>query len=188
MSENTGSEKLIRTQGFDSIMKAKKIYDKGLERYPLGCIIGQNIFFLAYFAIGFIGMMPLQIYRFPVISVLYALFLIMMLLFILRKHLCTNCYYYGKICSTGWGKLSSLMFKERSGNYKLGIKLAGITWGLATLIPVVGIIISLILNFTIYELGLILLFISLTPVNFILHKNSCKKCKMRNICPASMVK
>jgi len=169
-------------------MDTKKLYEKGFEEYPITTVITQNLFFLIYFGIGFIGLLPLKLFNIPIISLFYAIFLIVMLLFVLRKHLCTNCYYYGKICSTGWGKLSSLMFKERSGNYKLGIKLAGITWGLATLIPVVGIIISLILNFTIYELGLILLFISLTPVNFILHKNSCKKCKMRNICPASMVK
>ncbi|RLI55425.1 MAG: hypothetical protein DRO93_11945 [Candidatus Thorarchaeota archaeon] len=169
-------------------MDTKKLYEKGFEEYPITTVITQNLFFLIYFGIGFIGLLPLKLFNIPIISLLYAIFLIVMLLFVLRKHLCTNCYYYGKRCSTGWGKLSSLMFKERSGNYESGIKLAGITWGLATLMPVIGIIISLILNFTIYELGLILLFISLTPVNFILHKNSCKKCKMRNICPASMVK
>jgi len=166
----------------------RKLYEKGLEKYSLGCIIGQNIFFLIYFGIGFTGMLPLKIHGFPVISALYALFLAIMLLFILRKHLCTHCYYYGKLCSIGWGKLSSLMFKEKSGNYKLGIKLAGITWALATLIPIIGIVISLILNFTIHRSILLGLFILLTPVNFILHKNSCKRCKMKNICPASMVK
>jgi len=80
------------------------------------------------------------------------------------------------------------MFKEKSGSYELGIKLAGSTWGLATLIPIIGSIISLILNFTTYRLGLLMLFIFLTPFNFIFHKNSCKRCKMRNICPASIVK
>ncbi|MHA1764719.1 MAG: hypothetical protein ACTSVK_00485, partial [Promethearchaeota archaeon] len=132
--------------------------------------------------------LPLKILGLPIISLLYAIFLVVMLLFVLRKHLCTNCYYYRKRCSTGWGKLSSLMFKEKSGNYELGIKLAGITWGLATLIPIIGSIISLILNFTTYRLDLLILFILLTPINFIFHKNSCKKCKMRNICPASMAR
>ena len=60
-------------------MKEEKLYREGLEEYPLSWVIGQNIFFLVYFGIGFAGMLPLQIYGFPIISVLYALFLIIML-------------------------------------------------------------------------------------------------------------
>ena len=170
------------------IMKEEKLYKEGLGNYPIGCVIGQNIFFLAYFGIGFIGMLPLRIHGFPIISVLYALFLIIMLLFVLRKHLCTHCYYYGKLCSTGWGKLSALMFKKNSGNYQLGVKLAGITWILATAIPIVGIILALVLDYSPSNLIFLILFILLAPVNFINHKKACKKCKMRFICPASMAK
>ena len=28
------------------IMKEEKLYKEGLEDYPIGCVIGQNIFFL----------------------------------------------------------------------------------------------------------------------------------------------
>ncbi len=169
-------------------MNTKELYKNGFEEYPYSIVISQNLFFLLYFGTGFTGILSLKIFEIPLISILYAIFIVVMLLFVLRKHLCTNCYYYGKRCSTGWGKLSSLMFKEKSGNYKLGIKLAGITWGLATLIPIIGIIISLMLNFTMYRLILLGLFILLTPINFISHKNSCKRCKMKNICLASMAK
>ncbi len=170
------------------IMKEEKLYKEGFENYPIGCVIRQNIFFLAYFGIGLIGMLPLQILGFPIISALYALFLILMLLFVLRKHLCTHCYYYGKLCSTGWGKLSALMFKKKSGNYQLGVKLAGITWILATTIPIVGIILALFLDYSSSNLIFLILFILLSPVNFISHKKACEKCKMRFICPASMTK
>lgn len=166
----------------------KNLYKEGLEKYPLGCVIGQNFFFLAYFGIAFIGMLPLQIRGFPIISTLYALFLITMLLFVLRKHLCTNCNYYGKRCNTGWGKVSSFMFKKDSGNYEVGVKLAGITWMLATLIPIVGIIVVLILNYSTSNLIFFILFILLTPVNFVTHKKACEKCKMRFIYSASMAK
>ncbi len=50
-----------------------KIYKEGLEKYPLTHIIGQNIFLLIYFWIGIIGMLPLKIYGFPIISVIYGL-------------------------------------------------------------------------------------------------------------------
>jgi hypothetical protein len=166
----------------------EKLYKHALEKYPLGYIIGQNIFLLAYFWTGFIGMLPLQIYSFPIVSVFYALFLLIMLFFVLRKHLCTNCYYYGKMCNTGWGKVSALMFKKGSGNYQFGLKLARITWMLATLIPVIGISAVLTLNYSFLNLIFLILFILLTPVSFITHKKSCEKCKMRFICRASMAK
>ena len=166
----------------------ENLYEKGLEDYPLTTVIGQNLFFIAYFVLGIVGMWNLKLMKIPVISILYALFLIIMLIFVLRKHLCTNCYYYGKRCNTGWGKLAKMMFEKDSGHYKLGVKLAGITWGLATLIPIIGIITVLIFKFELYLLAILFLFILLTPINFTIHKHSCTKCKMRNICPASMVK
>jgi hypothetical protein len=165
----------------------KELYKEGFEKYPLGYVIGQNIFFLVYFGIGFVGMLPLQIRGFPIISICYALFLVIMLLFVLRKHICTNCYYYGKLCNTGWGRLA-LMFEKESGNYELGVKLANVTWMLATLIPIIGIAITLISSFSTFRLTLLVLFLFLTPINFIIHKKSCKKCKMRHICPLSMTK
>jgi hypothetical protein len=162
--------------------------ENGFSEYPLGWVIGQNLFFMFYFGIGFVGMLPVKIYSFPLISFLYAAFLILMLLFVLRKHLCTNCYYYGKRCSTGWGILSSLMFNQRTGNYKLGIMLANITWGIATLLPVIIGAILVILDFTIREALILGMFIILTPISFLFHKNSCGRCRMRGICPASMIK
>jgi len=111
-----------------------------------------------------------------------------MLLFVLRKHLCTHCYYYGKLCSTGWGKLSALMFKKNSGNYQLGVKLAGITWTLVAAIPIVGIVAILIIDYSPSSLLFLILFILLTLFNFVIHKKSCGRCKMRFICPASMAK
>jgi hypothetical protein len=98
---------------------------KDLEEYPFAFVLGQNLFFILYFGIGFLGMLSLQIASFPIVSFAYGLFLVLMLVFVLRKHLCTNCYYYGKMCSTGWGLLFALLFKKGSGNYMLGTRLAG---------------------------------------------------------------
>ena len=167
---------------------ARKLYEKGFEEYPLKIVIGQNLFFIIYFGLGTIGMWGLKIMRIPIVSIVYVSFLIIMLIFVLRKHLCTNCYYYGKRCSTGWGKLASIMFKKNSGDYERGVKLAGITWGLVIIVPVIGTIDILIFNFERYLLAILILFIILTPLNFIIHKYSCVKCKMRNICSASMAR
>ena len=155
-----------------------------MEKYPWWWIVGQNLLFVIYFGIGYVLLSPITIHGFPVVAVLYIAFLLIMLLFVLRKHLCTNCYYYSKWCSTGWGKLSALMFKEKSGNYKLGIKLAGITWGIGTAFPIILGIIPAIKNHLLLLLWII--FLLLTPVVMFTHKSSCEKCKMKDICPASM--
>ena len=164
------------------------LYKKGTKKYPLAFVIGQNVFLLVYFGIGFLSMLSLQVYGFPILSVFYVFSLAIMLLFVLRKHLCTHCYYYGKRCNTGWGKLSSFMFKKESGNYQLGIKLANITWALAILIPIIGSILALVLNYSLFTLSLLFLFVSLTPINLVIHKKACEKCKIRFICPVSMAK
>ncbi len=159
---------------------------KPYESYPWWWIVGQNLLFVLYFAVGYFVMSPLKISGFPLVSVTYVLFLYVMLVFVLRKHLCTHCYYYGKWCSTGWGKLSSLLFKEKSGDYELGVKLAGITWGIGTLLPIVLGILAIVINKRVLLLWI--LFMMLTPPVIYFHKVSCKTCKMREKCPASMTR
>jgi hypothetical protein len=41
-------------------MDKQKLYEKGLEKYPLLGAIGQNLLFVIYFIIAFIGMYLLQ--------------------------------------------------------------------------------------------------------------------------------
>jgi len=129
-----------------------KLYNEGVERYPTSRVVWQNLFFVIWFGAGFVGMLPLQILGFPIVSALYALFLVVTLLFVLRKHLCTHCYYYGRMCSTGWGRLSAAMFKKDSGSYRFGVRFAGITWMLATIAPIVGTVVALVVAFSILSL------------------------------------
>lgn len=157
---------------------------KGVERYSMKWIIGQNLFIIIYFSVGFIGLYSLQINGCPVLSIFYAIFIIVMILIVLRKHPCSDCYYYGKRCNTGWGILSAYMFKRNSGNYELGIKLAAIVWSFATIVPMIGMIAILIVNFSTYNLLIFILFVILTRINMIIHRKACMKCKMKYVCPA----
>jgi len=166
----------------------KKLFDKGVEGFSLYRVIGQNIFFIVYFTIGAIGLWPIQMYGTPLISIAYILFLIVMILFVLRKHLCTKCYYYGKLCSTGWGKLSAWIFEKNSGNYRFGVKLATVTWTLAMLIPITGMVLIMVVDFSYSVMIILAVFIVLTFLNFFTHRDACKKCKMKFICPASISK
>jgi len=135
-------------------------------------------------------MFPLGIYNIPIVSILYVLILVIMLGFVLRKHLCTKCFYYDKWCHCGWGKLSSLLYKKDSGNYDLGGKLALPTWGILMGLPLIGMIAVVIIDKALFlqELVIFIPFLILVIINVVLHKKDCNKCKMRFICPGSASK
>ena len=161
---------------------------RGLEEYPVTWVIGQNIFFIVYFGVGVTGLWGIQIHGIPILSISYIVFLVTMLIFILRKTLCTRCSYYGRRCNTGWGLLSSWMFKKRAGSNSIGVKLAGVTWLLVSLIPIIGISYLLVVDFMVSRLTLLIVFIFLTLINFLIHRESCRKCEMQSVCPMSMMR
>ncbi len=114
-----------------------------------------------------------------------------MIFIILRKLLCTNCYYYNKSCHVGWGKFTALLFKK--GDIKnfnnIGQTLAPLTYFALILIPLILIIILLIQEFTIYKIILLILLILLFLFSgLITRKKSCTKCKMRLYCKGCAAK
>jgi len=171
-------------------MDKQKLYEKGLENYSKPTVALTNVLLLLWFGFAAYGMSALRFAGLPIISILYLLFAVIMLGFVLRKHLCTHCYYYNKLCSMGWGKLSSCLFKEKSGNYELGMKLAGLTWGILTIIPIIAIPVAMLLNREFLVPGGIGLtgFLAIMVVNQLGRKRGCAQCKMRYICNASAAK
>jgi len=171
-----------------------KLYEQGLEEYPKSGIIFGNFIMLLWIVLGTIACYFFQ----PLIAMIYFVFAVVMIFIVLRKLVCTNCYYYGKWCSLGWGKLSALFFKKGSiekFSTGIGIKLAPLTYGLLTLIPVVLIIISIIREFTMiqeFNISKIAVMILLLLISFysgaISRKKSCENCKMRLICPGCAAK
>ncbi|HEY60230.1 MAG TPA: hypothetical protein G4N92_06055 [Anaerolineae bacterium] len=171
-------------------MDEQKLFQEGIQEAKKSYAVFENVLFLVLIALGFMGMYYLSVSGLPFISMLYALFAVIMLAFVLRKHLCTGCCYYDKWCHCGWGKLSSAMFKEDSGNQKLGGKLAGLTWGILMGLPIIGMIAVVIMGKSSLTDELIFLvpFIVLVAINGILHVKDCQKCKMRFTCPGSGAK
>ncbi|MFH0832854.1 MAG: hypothetical protein V1900_03995 [Candidatus Aenigmatarchaeota archaeon] len=108
---------------------------------------------------------------------------------VLRRS-CVNCYYYGKLCGFGKGKVCSLFFKK--GNPKKFIK-DKITWKdiipdfMVFIFPLIGGIILLVRSFNWILLILIAVLLSLSFAGnaFIRGSFACKYCKQREIgCPA----
>ena len=158
---------------------------KCYENYPFWIILVSNfvsiaIYLLGGFIIYQLGLVWLLIY------VLYVVWLEIRLL----KGSCANCYYHGKYCAFGKGKLSCLFFKK--GDPKKFIHMQ-ITWKeiipdfLVSIIPLLLGIVLLIRNFSWILLGIMVLLILFTAVGnaFVRGSLACKYCKQREIgCPA----
>jgi len=138
-------------------MKIEKT--KCYENYPLSIVLISNLLNILIYVIGFYIILQLGLI-YPILYLIYVGFLE----FRVMSKGCVNCYYYGKYCAFGKGKLASLFFKK--GNKKFIER--EISWKdlipdfLVSLIPIIAGIISLIIDFSWLILGLIILLIILT--------------------------
>ena len=170
-------------------MKTKiNIFEQGLEEYPKASIILGNLVMMLWIALGTIACW----FLYPLAAWIYLAAAIIMVGVVLRKLVCTNCYYYDKWCSMGWGKLSALFFKEgdmENFGTSIGIKLAPLTYGLLSLIPLIFIVISIVQGFTVSKIIVLALLLLVSFYSgFISRKKGCVNCKMKLTCPGCAVK
>jgi len=165
--------------------KGLQIYKQGLESFSLPRIIFANVLMLVWIVLGTIACW----FVYPMVAWIYLGATIIMIFVVLRKLVCTNCYYYGKQCVLGWGKLSALFFSQGSIDQFstcVGIKAAPITYGLLTLIPLVFCIVALVQEVTVLKVVVLVLLLAVSVYSgAISRKMACTNCKMRLICPGS---
>jgi len=158
---------------------------KCFDNYPIWIVIISNlvslsIYFIGGFLIYQIGVLWLALYILCILILEYRL---------LSRH-CVDCYYYGKTCSFGRGRLSSLFFKRGKPVRFIQNK---ITWKaiipdfLVSIIPIVIGIIVLIINFNwlILSLMVLLFILGFFGSGMVRSQLACKYCKQRELgCPA----
>ncbi len=155
--------------------------DKSYENFPVWIVMLSNLVSLSIYGLGFLIMIKLGV----IASFLYLIYIAILEFRLLRYH-CVNCYYWGKTCGFGKGRLSSIFFK-RGDVSKFCAK--EFTWKdmipdlLVSLIPVATGIYLLIVKFDIIILIAILLLIILTTAGngFIRGQLACKFCKQREL-------
>jgi hypothetical protein len=161
---------------------------KRYESYPIWIVILSNLVLLAIYGLGFLIIFRLEL----VFSFLYLLYVLLLEYRVIRNH-CTNCFYWGKTCGFGKGKLSSLFFKKGDIS-KFCIK--DMTWKdmvpdiLVSLIPLVIGLVLLIIKFEIILLAelLVLILLTTTGNGFIRGTLTCKYCKQKELgCPADLL-
>jgi hypothetical protein len=155
------------------------------ENYPIWIVILANLVSIAIYALGFLIIHRLGLF----FSLLYLLYILILEYRLIRKH-CTSCYYWGKTCGFGQGRLSSWLFKKEPISKFCATKM---TWAdmipdiLVSLIPFVIGIIQLIIKFDLILLSalLLLLFLTTSGNGFIRSKLTCAYCKQKELgCPA----
>ena len=165
-----------------------QLYDQGIEESSISQIIFGNVMMLGWIAVGTISCWFIH----PAIAWSYLAVALVMVFVVLRKLVCTNCYYYGKRCPIGWGKLSAMFFKQGSieqFSTCAGVKIAPLTYGLLTLIPLVLCIIALVQEFTVPRIIILSLLLIISAYSgSIGRKKSCAQCKMKLICPGNASK
>ena len=129
-----------------------EIYEQGLEEYPkTSVVIGH--FWIAPGAVACWLLYPLAAW-------IYLAFVVIVVFVVLRKLVCTNCYYYDRWRSIGWGKLAALLFKKgdiAKFTTSAGIKIAPFVYGSLTLIPLALLIASMLIQFTLFKLSILIL-------------------------------
>ncbi|HII72624.1 TPA: hypothetical protein HA265_07745 [Candidatus Woesearchaeota archaeon] len=124
-----------------------------------------------------------------------ALYIIYILVLELRlmKSACVNCYYYGRYCAFGKGKISSLLFK-RGDTHRFNKR--KICWKdlvpdfLVTLVPLITGIVLLILDFDWLLLASVIALVVLASAGngFVRRNLACKFCRQRKLgCPADQL-
>ena len=163
-------------------------HEPGLEQFSKkGAVIG-NLVMAAWIALGTIACWFLS----PIVAWVYLAVGASMVWVVLRRLVCVNCYYYGKWCAMGWGKLAALFFKKgdvEKFSTSIGVKMAPVVYGLLSLIPVVLLIVALFDLVSAPRIIVLVLLVGVSAYSAIVNrKKTCAQCKMRFICPGSAVK
>ena len=158
------------------------------EDYPLAIVIGSNLLSLTIYVIG-----AFILSRFGIIwAISYIIFILLLEFRLLGGH-CVDCYYYGKTCAFGKGRLSALLFRKGSPEKFSRMKL---TWKdvvpdfLAFMIPLLAGILLLVQEFswTVLILVIALFFLGFLGNALVRGHLACRYCRQRESgCPAEQL-
>lgn len=158
---------------------------KGYESYPAWIVVLSSSVGLAIYAIGAYVLAGFGAW----LPILYLLYCLWMEVRVLRGS-CVDCYYYGKVCGFGKGKLCSLLFEKGD---PVRFAEAEVSWldvlpdFMVSLFPLVGGIVLLVRGFSWLLAALLAVLVALAFGGSAVVRGSfaCKHCKQREIgCPA----
>jgi hypothetical protein len=164
------------------------VYEQGLEEHSKRSIILNNLVMVLWIALGTISCWFLS----PLVAWIYLGLGIVVVYIVLRRLVCTSCYYYDKWCGLGWGKLSALFFRQGDMSEfgsGIGLKLAPAVYGLLSLVPIILVIVAMVQRFSVPRLVVLVLLLMVSAYSGVIsRKKGCINCKMRLMCPGCVAK
>ena len=163
-------------------MGQTKVY----ECFPIWIVVLSNFVGVSIYLIGAYVLAGFGLW----LSGLYLLYCFGLELRLLKGH-CVNCYYYGKNCGFGKGKLCAWLFKPGDPRKFTEGKISWATMlpdFVVLLWPLLGGIILLVLDFTWLLIGMLVLLVVLSLSGNAIVRGSlvCKSCRQRELgCPAA---
>ena len=155
------------------------------ENYPVTTVIASNLVPLLIWVTGAFILSRIGLPW----ALLYLLFVVALEFRLVSGH-CRDCYYFGKTCAFGKGRLSALLFRRGSPDKFAQLKIG---WKdlvpdfLVFLVPVIAGIVLLVQQFSwaILLLIIVLLLLGFAGNAFVRGHLACRFCKQREIgCPA----
>ena len=164
-----------------------------LTRYPLWSIITYNSVTVLHFALGGAGfILGYPFWLGYLLSSLYVVFSFSEMYLLMPLKVCPNCPYYKLRDSRCISALNLVSRKiAREGNVKTfsgrarGLFCSNNLYVASLIIPIVGILPGLVLNFSWSILIILLVLLALLLFRFfiIFPKIACVHCRAQNICP-----
>ncbi len=160
--------------------------ERRYKGYPAWMIVISNLVPASIYVIGAAILSEFRLW----VAVVYLLFCLWLEVRVMRKS-CADCYYYGKNCGAGKGRLCALLFK-RGDPRRFAAKEA--TWKdilpdfLVSLLPLAGGIVLSFLRFSWFRIFLLILLVVLAfGGTAVIRRNLlCRYCKQSHLgCPAA---
>ncbi len=155
------------------------------ETYPAYTVIISNLLNVLLYSAG-----ALVLFQFGTYYLIPYFIYILLLEIRLLKLGCTKCYYFGKVCAFGKGKISSFFFsKDESVKFcdRPISKLDFFFDSLTALVPLIAGVIMMFTDFSMYILILCLFIVILTTAGnaCVRGQLACKHCRQKELgCPA----
>lgn len=155
------------------------------EAYPATTVLVSNLLSICIYGTGAYILFGLNIF----LAAAYVIFVAALEFRLIRGH-CVDCYYFGKTCAFGKGRVSRFLFEK---GHAERFSQRPLTWGdmvpdlLVFIIPLLAGVILLIQGFTwvILILIAVLFLLSFPGTAYVRTRLACRYCKQRGIgCPA----
>ena len=151
------------------------------QTYPKGVIVFRWIILTLAFALGIYILLDIQ----PMLGIIYAVCSLFALTLVLPLSRCVYCYYHGKLCNTGWGKIAAYLYVKGDESLCVERYNYAILLHLLWIIPLLAFLFQLVRNKELRYLIVFLVYLLILWMEkVILKKLACKRCHQREFCPA----